>query len=61
MPRRLGLWLAARAGIPLDDFTTPPQTRDAEIAALRTQLAASGRFGRFANRLIERLERTGRH
>jgi len=54
IPRRLGIWIAQRAGIPIDDRTTA-QARAAEIAELRTLVEGSGRFGRFVNRLVDRL------
>lgn len=52
-PRRIALWLAERAGLPLADRTTA-EARSAEIAALRAQLEASGRLGQVIARLIDR-------
>jgi len=59
VPRRLGLWLARRTHIPLDDQTTPA-AREAEIAALRARLEASGRIGRLTLRILDGLQALGK-
>jgi hypothetical protein len=56
VPRRLGRWLARRADLPLVDRTTA-ESRAAELATLRVQLAESGRLGRMAARWIDRARR----
>lgn len=53
-PRSLGLWLALRCGIPLTDYTTP-EAKAADLEKLRDHLLASGRFGRWAARMIDRM------
>jgi hypothetical protein len=53
VPRRLGAWLAQAAGIPFDD-RTGAAARQADIAALTSQLEASGPLGRFAAKLVTR-------
>jgi hypothetical protein len=55
VPLRLGAWLAKTANLPLEDRTTR-ESRAREIAALRVQLAASGRFGRFALKLLDSVQ-----
>ena len=57
-PRCLGLWLSQRAGIPFHDRVPTEVDKQAEIARLKDQLANSGKFGRFAARLIDRANRT---
>lgn len=55
-PRALGLWLARRTRIGLDDqIPTEEQrqvSREAEVARLRQQLEASGRLGRWLARRL---------
>jgi hypothetical protein len=55
VPRRLGAWLSSRAGIPLEDHSTP-ETRTADLRALREQLEQSGTLGRVVGKLIDRAE-----
>ena len=45
VPRRLGLWIAGRTGLPFEDCTTPDAER-ADITALKTKLLSMGWFGR---------------
>jgi hypothetical protein len=52
--RCLGLWLSQQAGIPFHDRIPTPADKQAELARLKDQLARSGRFGRFAVRLLDR-------
>jgi hypothetical protein len=52
-PRRLGLWLSRRAGVPLEDQTTD-ERRAVERARLLEELAKSGAPGRLAARLLRR-------
>jgi hypothetical protein len=59
IPRQLGAWLSRAAGIPLKDTTTP-EAREAEMKALRDQLATSGPLGRAAARLLEGVEESRR-
>jgi len=58
----LATWLARETGLALEDKTTP-QARGAELAKLRAALEQSGRFGRWAAKLVDRAaehnERTG--
>ncbi|MCP9797067.1 hypothetical protein [Cyanobium sp. Lug-B] len=58
--RQLGAWLAARSRVPFEDRVPSEeqrrQQRRAEMERLRQQLAASGRFGRWAARQLERAE-----
>jgi hypothetical protein len=53
-PRNLGLWLSERCGLPLADLTTA-EAKTKELDVLKQQLAGSGRLGRAALRLIERI------
>jgi hypothetical protein len=53
--RCLGLWLAQRASVPLQDQVPTDASRQAEFDRLRTQLAASGRFGRWMARFLDRV------
>jgi hypothetical protein len=53
--RKLAAWFAQATGLELDDLTTP-QAREAQIAELRALLEGSGRFGRWAAKLVDRLE-----
>lgn len=53
-PRGLGLWLAQRCGMPLTDYTTP-EAKAADLEKLRDHLLASGRLGRWAARMIDRM------
>ncbi len=61
--RQLGAWLAARAHVPFEDrVPTEAQRREqraAEHERLRRELAASGRFGRWAARQLDRVEAAG--
>lgn len=54
VPRQMGWWLSARAGIPLRDRTRSEE-READFAAIRRQLEESGRFGKLAGRWIDRM------
>jgi hypothetical protein len=58
--RQLGAWMAARSHVPFEDRVPSEeqrwQQRRAEMERLRRQLAASGRFGRWAARQLERGE-----
>jgi hypothetical protein len=54
-PRRIGLWLQARAAVPFRDLSTEDR-RVEEIARLREALSTSGAIGRLASRLVGRLE-----
>jgi hypothetical protein len=53
-PRNFGLWLSHRCQLPFADLTTA-QAKAREWDALKEQLASSGRLGRVALRVIERL------
>jgi len=53
--RQLAAWLAQATGLELDDRTTP-QAQAAQIAELRAMLEGSGGFGRWAAKLVDRLE-----
>ncbi len=55
VPRRIGRWLAHRAGIPLEDRATE-EARSRDLARLKEQLRGAGRFGPVALRWIERFE-----
>jgi hypothetical protein len=55
-PRRLGLWLSRRAGVPFEDLTTD-ERRAAERARLLDELSKSGAPGRLAARLLRRSDR----
>lgn len=60
-PRHLGLWLSRRTGVSFTDRVPDAQDRAAEIAELREALNASGRFGRFLDRLLSRaVDKPGR-
>jgi len=60
-PRHLGLWLSQRTGVSFTDRVPDAQDRAAEIAELREVLNASGRFGRFLDRLLSRaVDKPGR-
>jgi hypothetical protein len=52
--RDLGQWLANEAGLEFEDRTTPA-ARTAELAELRSALEQSGRFGRLAAKVVDRL------
>ena len=52
--RDLGNWLARETGLVLDDRTTPT-ARAQDLAELRATLEQSGRFGRLAAKLVDRL------
>ena len=54
MPRSLGRWLSRAADVPLEDRTTR-EARQRELADLLAQLEASGKFGRWAARMVDRL------
>ena len=66
VPRNLGAWISQRCQIPFADLTTA-EAKGQQLAALKDQLAGSGRMGQWALRVIERLEtpssrsREGRH
>ena len=53
--RQLAAWLAQASGLELDDQTTP-QARAVQLAELRAMLEGSGRLGRWAAKLVDRLE-----
>jgi hypothetical protein len=53
VPRALGRWLEARTGIVVRDLTQP-EAKAAEIEALKARLAASGRLGRWAVRMLDK-------
>ena len=53
--RALAAWLARETGLPLDDHTTP-EAREAELVQLRALLESSGRLGRWAGKLVDRLD-----
>jgi len=53
--RDLGAWLARASGLPLEDLTSP-ETRAVQLAELRAMLENSGRFGRWAVKIVDRLE-----
>jgi hypothetical protein len=52
--RDLGHWLARQTGLEFEDRTTPA-ARTQELAELRATLEQSGRFGRLAAKLVDRL------
>jgi len=52
--RGLASWLAMHAQLPLEDRTTP-KAQALELAQLLAVLEQSGRFGRWASKLIDRL------
>jgi hypothetical protein len=54
-PRRLGRWLAKRAGLPFVD-RVPVSHRAEELARLKAELPKAGALGRMALRLIEKAE-----
>jgi hypothetical protein len=58
MSRCLGRWLSQQTGIPLHDRVPTQADQQAELARLKDQLARSGKFGRFAARLLDRTKRT---
>ena len=51
-PRRLGRWLAARAGVPLSDLATD-EARAADVARMLASLPQAGRLGRWLSRRLE--------
>jgi hypothetical protein len=53
IPRRLGAWLAGRAGIRLDDRSTAASKQE-ELAALIVRLESGGRFSRWIAKHIPR-------
>jgi hypothetical protein len=53
-PRNLGVSLSQRCSIPLMDETTA-EAKAKQLAEIREKLAGSGRFGRFALRLVDKL------
>jgi hypothetical protein len=57
--RDLGRWLSRVADIPLEDHSTS-EAQAADLAQLRVQLEQSGRFGKWAAKVIDRLEQSGR-
>jgi hypothetical protein len=52
--RALAAWLAGQADLALED-RTPPEARTVDLAKLRQMLENSGRFGRWAAKLMGRL------
>jgi len=58
-PRKLGLWLSQRCQLPFADQTTA-EAKAQSLEELKEQLAGSGRLGRFALRMIERLTSSDR-
>jgi len=48
------LWLARETGLELNDRTTPA-ARTQDLAELKATLLQSGRFGRLAAKLVDRL------
>jgi hypothetical protein len=53
--RELAGWLARETELPLDDYTTP-EAREAQLAELRALLENSGKLGRWAGKLVDRLD-----
>jgi hypothetical protein len=53
--RGLGAWLARETGLVLDDRTTP-DARKLELAQLRNLLEQSGRFGRWAAKVVDKVD-----
>ncbi len=53
--RELAAWLARETELPLDDHTTP-EARELQLAELRALLESSGRLGRWAGKLVDRLD-----
>jgi hypothetical protein len=53
-PRKFGVWLSRYCKLPFADQTTP-EAKAISLEELKQQLASSGRFGRTALRIIERL------
>lgn len=53
-PRCVGRWLSQRADIPFHDRVPTETDRQAERVKLREALAASGKFGRWVARFIEK-------
>lgn len=58
--RCLGRWLAQQAAIPFHDRVPTKADKQAEITRLKEQVAASGKFGRFAVGLFDRNKRATR-
>jgi hypothetical protein len=58
-PRRLGEWIAARTGTPFNDLTGE-LAKPVDLKALAAQLESSGRFGRWAGRILRRWQGRGR-
>ena len=56
-PRKLGQWLSQRCQVPFADRATA-EAKALELEELKVQLANSGRFGRAALRVVERLSRS---
>ena len=54
--RELAAWLARETELPLDDLTTA-EARQVQLAQLRDLLANSGRFGRWAAKVVDHLEK----
>jgi hypothetical protein len=57
--RNFGVWLSQRCQVPFADRTTW-EAKERDLAALKEQLAGSGRLGQLAARVIERLETPSR-
>lgn len=55
----LGHWLAGRCHLPFEDLTTA-EAKSVELEELRQKLAASGRFGAWAARLLGKSAPSGR-
>jgi hypothetical protein len=55
VPLRLGTWLSRAAAIPINDRTSA-EARQFDIAVLKGQLDESGPVGKFALKLIEKVE-----
>jgi hypothetical protein len=53
--RDLAFWLSRAADIPLDDRSTP-QAQALDLAALKAQLEQSGSLGKWASKVVTRLE-----
>jgi hypothetical protein len=54
VPRKLGQWLSQRCQIPFADQTTA-EMKARTLEELKQQLGGSGRFGRLALRIVERM------
>jgi hypothetical protein len=52
--RALAIWLSQASGIELDDYSTP-QAREAQLVELRALLENTGRFGKWAGKLVDYL------